>query len=601
VTLARILLLTLAMTAPSVASAEDVVVDEAAEEAFFRGVSMLQAEAYAEALIEFETALNLQPDLRRVHYYKAIAHLRVGDYALSRKAADQYARFELDEGEARQLDELRAELDAADPGGSAPAVEDPPDTPDPEDEVEDEPETGPRMDATEALNRARRSLDRDDCAEAVNLADAALRLDPRASDAFVVKGRALLCVGESARARSILLAYQELHGGRDAALDLEAAKLLKEVEAAIVASAGPAVPAGGGRDPAVRIAFSSVLAPDRAALERRNDREMVAGVGITRTHKARFPLAGSRAEANRSWVAERGRLQWVRVRVWGRRGADTPSWFADAFRELYAEIADAAGRPDKVWGLNGPEGNAGKALSGLAAHDARWVDEDGDVWRLRLGRCTTPGSRGKAIVANEPCLELLGHTGTWEPRKEGDTVALAAVRRTEAPGLRIPDFSVSILGAFPAPTGWFGRAGTSVDGSSSPGVALGGGVLARFAFGPLAWGVGYEFSAANVLLFTDTPIFFENRVMFYVGGRFGPRQPSTFDVMFGVGVSPEADGAYPSLGLRFVGTQRTDRHGRLVLSVEPHVVISDTYVTFVPFRITLGGAIGTTPRVFPPR
>ncbi len=593
--LARLaLLLALVAALPRVAQADDVVVDEAAEEAFFRGVSMLQAEAYAEALIEFETALNLQPDLRRVHYYKAIAHLRVGDYALARKAADTYSRFTLDEGEARQLEELRAELDAADPGGSEP--EEPTPAPE-EEEEEDEPEpAGPRMDAEEALAKARRALERNDCAGAVNLADTALRLDPRASGAFVVKGRALLCVGEAARARSILLAYQELHGGRDATMDLEAAKLLEEVEAVIVASAGPAIPASGGRDPAVRIAFGSILAPDRAALERRNDREMVAGVGITRTQRGRFPLAGSRSESTRSWVAERSRLQWVRVRVWGRRGADTPSWFADAFREVYAEIAEAAGAPDASRGLRGARGDAKKALAGYASHDAKWIDEDGDVWRLRLGRCTTPGSRGKAIVENAPCLELLGHTGTWKPRKEEDAAGLAAVRRTEAPGLRLPDFSVSVLGAVPSPTGWIGRDGTGADGSSSPGVALGGGVLARFAFEGLAWGVGYEFSAANVLLFTDTPVFFENRLMFYVGGRLGPRQPSTFDVLFGIGVSPELSGAYPAVGVRLVGTQRTDRHGRFVLSVEPHVVISDTYVTIIPFRLTLGGAVGTTPK-----
>ena len=219
-----LLLLALFGSAIHPAFAQDIVVDEAAEEAFFRGVALLQAEAFAEALIEFETALNLQPDLRRVHYYKALAHLRVGDFALARRAADQYARFDLDEGESRQLDELRAELAVADPEATAGVL--------PNRDVE-EPEvepTDPRIDAASALANAEEALDQGDCAEAVNGADMALRLDPGTSRAFLVKGRALFCVGELARARSILLAYQELHGGRDATIDLETAKLMTEIE-----------------------------------------------------------------------------------------------------------------------------------------------------------------------------------------------------------------------------------------------------------------------------------------------------------------------------------------------------------------------------------
>lgn len=584
-----LLLLALFGSAIHPAFAQDIVVDEAAEEAFFRGVALLQAEAFADALIEFETALNLQPDLRRVHYYKALGHLRVGDFGLARRAADQYARFDLDEGESRQLDELRAELAVADPEGTTAVL--------PTRDVE-EPEvepTGPRIDAASALANAEQALGRGDCAEAVNGADMALRLDPGTSRAFVVKGRALFCVGEPARARSILLAYQELHGGRDATIDLETAKLMTEIETAIVASAGPAVPPAGGSDPAVQVVFGALLAPERGAIERRSEREVVPGVGITRTQRARVPLAGSRAYGTRSWVARKGQLEWVRVRIWGRRGSESPRWFQEGFAELSAEIQQSAGKPTQTAGFTPGGGDPVKALAGMEPYQARWQDSDGDVWQLRLGRCTTPGSRGHALVENAPCLELLGHVGGWEPRGDGDAAHAEATARSEEPGLRLPDFSVSILGALPTPSAWVGREGTTASGASAPGAAFGGGVLTRFAFEGLAWGVGYQFSAATALNFTDAPFFFENRLVFYVGARFGPRQPSSFDVLFGIGVSPEASGAYPSLGLRFVGSVRTDRRGRFVMSVEPHVVISDRYLTIVPFRFTIGGAVGTTP------
>ena len=588
----RLLLVLMLTLAPVQAGASDVVVDEDAEEAFFRGVSLLQAEAYAEALIEFESALNLQPDLRRVHYYKALAHLRVGDYALARAAGAQYARFPLDEGEARQLEELRGELELLDPGGASLPVE-------AAEEEEDEPDdAGPRVDAEDALGEAERALEQGDCATAVNLSDQALRLDPRASRAFVVKGRALLCIGEAERARSILLAFMELHAGRDPATDGEAEALLTQVEAKIAASTVPREGPVAGNDPAIKVAFGVLLAPNRAALEKRSERELIPGVGVARSRRSRFQLAGSRAEGTRAWVSKKGRLRWVRVRVWGRRGPESPSWFEAAFKELWAEIADDAGPPDEHAGVdaNG-NGDAAAALAGFVAQQARWEDADGDTWSLRLGRCTVPGSRGRSIVENRPCLELLGHLGNWKPGRT-DEVETAAAWRSEVPGVRRPDFSLGVLWAAPSPTAWHERGQTPGIGyAPGPGFAMGGGILARFAFEGLAWGVAWEFSAAiAATLSSPAPVFFENRLMGYIGGRLGPRQPTTVDLFFGGGFSPEAGGVFPSLGVRIVGTSRTDRVGRFVFSIEPHVIVSDTYVTIVPVRISFGGAVGLLPR-----
>jgi tetratricopeptide (TPR) repeat protein len=597
-----ILLLVFTLAAPAIARADDVVVDEAAEEAFFRGVALLQAEAYAEALVEFEEALQLQPDLRRVHYYRAMAHLRVGDYALAREAADRYGRFDLDEGEARQLQALHDEFDALDPEGHEAHVEAEHRRAEREsaehDDEEEPPQTAPRMDADQAMTRAERALTRGNCVDAVNLSDQALRLDPRAWRAFVLKGRGLLCTGEAARARSILLAFQELHSGRDSDTDAEVAALLHTVEAAIIASAGPVEPPAGGNDPAVRIAFGSILAPHRSTLERRSKREMVPGVGLTRTRRARFDLAGSRAEARWSWVADHGRLRWVRVRVWGRRGADTARWFEDAFQETWAAIARDGGAPVRVEGIrrDGSGGRAASALAGFDSHLAEWRDEDGDRWALRLGRCTEPGKRGRSLVRNAPCMELLGHTGAWRAR-DGREDEVLAVIRSQAPGLRTPDFSVNIMGSLPTFSAWYERGETyGLGAGPPPGATVGGGILARFAFEGLAWGAAWEFSAAGTLVSTNTPVFFENRVMFYIGGRLGPRQPTHVDILFAGGFVPDAAGVYPSLGVRFVGSSRTTRFGRIVVSVEPHVIVSADYVTIVPFRFNIGGAIGTTPR-----
>ena len=583
-----------------------VEVDPEAEEAFFRGVGLLEAGDPRGAVAEFESAVTIQPDFRRAYYYRARALLELDDFAGARQSADAYSRFELTDAEAGQLEALVEEIDArAPPIGLLDPEEEPLEPPTPTPGPEPDPQPSGADEARERLDEGERLLERGECGPAQDLAQAALKLDPSLTRALRLKGLALECMGQLDRARSILLAYLEIRPGETP--DPVAMRGLERIEIELERLAAvepepvpePVQDATPGTDPRIEGVLQDRWG-DRPAAKRPRVRDL-PGLGRAEIRDGRLDLAGSRADAEVTRIYADDGLVYSRLRVWGRRGSDSPSWFAQAFSELFLSIVPGAGEPASRVGLPDPRrptDNASKALAGRHRWEATWEDADGDFLLLRLGRCDLPGQRHPVVAENQGCLELVGASGSWSPRP--DEVAspeATAVRLAETPG----------------PVAW--DLGVYLGGGAAPGVTVleNGGALANGEFGAdltallglsnFVAGVGFTGSLGLLSAsIGDTLPHFHSRVTFYVGVRDQPRQPRWRNVMLGIGMQPDQDRlgratVSPALSFRIIDQVRVAPLGRFFVSFEPYVVFGVGATRIVPLRFTIGGGMGTKARL----
>ena len=589
---------------PGPALAQGVVeADPEAEEAFFRGVGLLEAGDPAAAVGEFETAVTIQPEFRRAYYYRARALLELEDITGARQSAEAYSRFELTEPEREQLEGLIAEIDRRAPPievldpDEEPLEPPPPEppTPAPEPEVSDADEARVRMEQGELL------LERGECDEATLAAQAALRLDPSLVLALRLKGLALECLEQLDRARAILLTYLELTPDQEP--DPVATRALERIEIELQRrEPEPELRASTvtGSDPRIEGVLQDRWG-DRSEAKRPRIRE-VPGIGRAEIRDGRLNLAGSKADAEVTRVYAEDGLVYSRLRVWGRSGSDSASWFARAFAELYLSIVPKSGEPASRVGLPDPRKpteNAGRALAGRHRWEVTWEDDDGDLLLLRLGRCDLPGQRHPVVAENRGCLELVGASGTWSPApKVLSTPEAAAIRLAETPG----------------PVAW--DLGVYLGGGAAPGVTVledGGGALANGEFGAdllalfglsyLSAGVGWTGSLGLISAsIGDTLPHFHSRLTFYVGVRDQPRQPRWRSFLFGIGMMPDQDllgrsTVSPAISIRIVDQVRVAPLGRFFVSFEPYVVFGFGAVRIVPLRFSIGGGMGTKARL----
>jgi tetratricopeptide (TPR) repeat protein len=578
---------------PTTASAQETVELAAdAQDAFFRGVGLLEAGDPTAALEAFDEAASIQPDFRRVYYYRARALIdltRLDEAAASLKA---YSRFELPEAEADQAQELQNTLDAAlSPDG--PTVEpDEPAVPDPVPEPETST-TDPSADAEAELDAAAVALDEKRCGDALASSQRAMRLDPGRVRVFLMKGLALECAGDLTRARSVLITYLELAIDPDPA----AAEALDRISG-VVAPPAPDRTAEPpkekpaqttlGDDPAI----SGVLDQRFGTSEPRKGRTVVVPqVGAARYKSLRMRLAGSGARGEQLALWHQGQLVWARVRI--DDGGDS-DWFGRAFDELVQRIAQDSGDPTTVK----KDGSPGSALDGRARYEATWTDRDGDRLRLRLGQCAKREGNLAVLPENGPCLELTGASGSWTPSEdaqESDEAVAAALVRT--PGNRAFDFSVGIGGG-----GGFGFLIDRQTGAPSVAPEAGADLLIRFNIGAFAAGLAWSPGAAGYAGTVNSGPFFESRLTFYVGLRAGNREPHSTDILFGGGLLPQVNAfglpaASPVVAFRIIDNFRRAPMGIAWVSFEPWVMISDLEVRVVPMRFTVGGAVSTKARL----
>ncbi len=605
--------------------------DPAAEEAFFRGVGLLEAGDPAAAASQFELAVTLQPDFRRAYYYRAKAGIALQDWSMARQSAEAYSRFELGDAEAEQLDALIDEINAGAPALTVEETDEVLTPPPPggiRGERADRRETGrdgaagdddpvvaqpPSRtdDAVAALKDGHALLEAGECGPALESAQRALSLDPGLTDALLLKGLALECAEDWGGARAILLTYVELKGADDPV----ATRALERIDQRRTMAGPPAVAAPAtppelsralGDDRKIEGVLADVWgdpAPSGGDVTRTRS---LPGVGRAAVRYGRMELAGSRAEVEVARVYSKDGLVWSRLRVWGRDGIDTGGWFARGFAELYLSIVGESGQPATREGLPGPRTpsrNSYRALSGKHRWEVTWTDDDGDLVVLRLGRCSAPGNKNPVVAENLPCLELVGSSGAFTPgAPEVGRPEAAAVRLSETPGMRSWDIDVGIGGGlapgFVVPTGGQGTAyglGTfTID------------LLGRFNLGALTVGIGW---APGVGL-TGTDVFgppttwFDSRITFYVGFRDRPRQPQWRSLMLGLGVVPDAKRIYGTtpaalaVSLRLVDQVRRAPVGGFKISIEPTVVFGTGAVTVFPIRFTIGGVLGTKARLW---
>lgn len=603
----------------SPALAQDTVVDPQAEEAFFRGVGLLEAGEAADAVAEFDLAVTLQPDFRRAYYYMSRAQVAEGDWSAARQSAEAYSRFELVDVEREQLDELIAEIDAGAPRLAIEESEEQLTPPPPSlrrtDRVDREANrsttTAPeRREARteEALGHVERgsaSMTEGDCDSALESAQEALSLDPSVTSAFLLKGLALECTGELERARAILLTYGELSPEPStvalraieridqrlaiAAIDKEA-ELVERVQSRAL-----------GNDPHIEGVLDDQWGDARPD-GRRARSESLPGLGKADVSTGRLNLAGSRAEGQVARIYNDDGLVFSRLRIWGRDGLDTGGWYARAFSELYLSIVGKAGEPVLREGLpdpRQPSRNSFKALTGKHRWEVVWQDADGDQIVLRLGRCSGPGQRHDVLAENLPCLELVGTSGRFHPEAQEVASSRArAVRLSETPGPRQWDVDVAIGGGF-APGG-------VVSTTGGPGLAVGEltlDLLGRFNIGPLSAGVGWAPGLGLASEPLEAPVaYFESRFTFYVGVRDRPRQPRWRTFLFGFGMVPDQTRqgiatVSPAISLRVIDQTRTTPLGQFWFSLEPYVVFGVDAVKIVPLRFSIGAIVGTRARL----
>ncbi len=588
----------LLLAAPAPARAQGTVELSAdAQDAFFRGVGLLEAGDAEAALDAFDEAASIEPEFRRVYYYRARALVDLGRIESARRSLDAYERFDLPETEAAQARELRSKLDAvATPAPDAPA-EAPPDAPDevpPPAPPPDAPPTDPAAEATAQLAAADDALKERRCGDALAASQRAMRLDPGRVRVFLIKGLALECAGELARARTVLVTYLELAPAPEPAateaLDRIQRVLLPPNPTAqpLPAPAEPQPPPPLGKDDRITGVLDQRFGQAEPS---RGKTVLVPGVGAARYRDLRLELAGIRAEGEELALWRDDRLVWARVRV--DEGGDA-AWFGRAFDELVAQVAQESGDPKLVR----KEGTPSRALEGRARYEAVWSDGDGDQLRLRLGRCARRDDHADVQASTAPCLELTGASGSWSPAERAtDTPENRASALARTPGDRAFDFSVGIGGG-----GGFGFLISRLTGAPSFAPELGADLLVRFAIGAFVGAVGWSPSVAGFAGETTAGPFFESRLAFYAGLRAGHRQPHGADLMLGFGLLPQVDafglpGASPTLSLRIVDHVRRAPMGISWVSFEPWVMIAPDEVRVVPMRFTVGGAVGTKVRL----
>jgi tetratricopeptide (TPR) repeat protein len=589
------------------AVAQDVVqADPEAEEAFFRGIGLMEAGNPRAAVAEFETAVTIQPDFRRAYYYRARALIELQDYSGARQSADAYSRFDLAEAEKKQLEALIAEIDK-----TAPPIE----MLDPDEEVLEppppdvEPEVEPQPTQAEAarlqLDEGERLLERGECSQAQDAAQAALKLDPSLTRGLRLKGLALECLDQLDRARSILLAYLEISPADQP--DAVAVRALERIDIELERRAAeqpeptppPTVSTVIGSDPRIEGILQDRWG-DRPAAKRPRIR-VLPGLGRAEIRDGRLDLAGSRADAEVTRIYADDGLVYSRLRVWGRSGSDTPSWFARAFSELYLSVVPQAGEPAAQVGLPDPRKpteNAGRALAGRHRWEVSWEDDDGDLLLLRLGRCDLPGQRHPVVAENRGCLELVGASGTWTPpAEELGSPEAAAVRLAETPGPVAWDLGVYLGGgAAPGVT-------TLEEGGALANGEFGADLLALFGLSNFTAGVGFTGSLGLLSASVgDTLPHFHTRVTFYVGVRDQPRQPRWRAFAVGIGMQPDEDllgraTVSPALSIRIIDQVRVAGLGRFFVSFEPYVVFGVGATRIVPLRFSIGGGMGTKARL----
>jgi tetratricopeptide (TPR) repeat protein len=600
---------------------EAIEIDPEAEEAFFRGVGLLEAGAFAAAVAEFELAVTLQPDFRRAYYYRARAAVAMQDWSTARQSAEAYSRFELSDPEVEQLNELIQQIDAEAPALRVEEANEASPAPDstragtgdrrPDDR--EAPERAPTRteEAVRSLGEGHALLEAGECQAALERAQMALSLDPGLLDALLLKGLARSCAEDFDGARSILHTYEELKGTQDPV----AQRALERIEQMLAMSEVSAQPAAPPR-------VSSALGDDARiegvledrwgdpALSRGRTRHL-PGIGQAAVSSGRMELAGSRAQVEVARIHTTPGLVFSRLRVWGRSGPDTGGWYARAFAELYLSIVGRAGAPVSRSGLpdpRRPSRNSHRALAGRHRWEVTWTDDDGDMIVLRLGRCSKPGNKHPVVAENRPCLELVGSSGLFHP--DGEEVfspAGEAVRLAETPGRRSWDIDVGVgvaaaPGVIVAPNG----------GGTFPLGQFTFDLLVRFNYGPLTVGIGWA-PGLGVTTATGeafgTPIsWFDSQITLYVVVRDRPRQPQWRSLMFGVGLVPDPQRVYGTkaaavaLSFRLVDQSRTTRAAGGNISIEPLLIFGgDGVVTIVPIRFTIGAMISTHPRLWAPR
>ena len=594
------LALALALVAgPAPATAQEAVTLSAdAQDAFFRGVGLLEAGDAAAALGAFDEAASLQPDFRRVYYYRARALVDLGRLDEAGRSLTAYERFDLPDAEAFQAQELRDALNAA----AAPAPQDPDPATEPEPAAPQVPEPAPAAPADPTagadaeLADAARALEDGRCAEALLASQRAMRLDPGRVRVFLLKGLALECAGELGRARSVLVTYMELapepEATAAAALDRITAQLQPHVASPAPRSEPRAAEAPApktlGRDPRIAGVLDQRFGepePNKGATV------LVPGVGAARYKSLRLDLAGFRSQGEQLALWQRDQLVWARARV--DEGGDA-LWFGRAFDELVAQVAQDSGDPVMLR----REGSPAEALAGRARYEAVWTDGDNDRLRLRLGRCARRDDNAAVMPATAPCLELTGSAGSWTPAERvTETLETAAAALARTPGDRAFDFSVGLGGG-----GGFGLLIERFNGAASVAPEAGADLLVRFSIGAF---VGAFASAPSVAGYggnINAGPFFESRLQGYVGLRAGHRQPHNVDLMLGFGLLPQINAfglpdAAPTLSLRIVDNRRRAPMGLVWVSFEPWVMISALEVRVVPMRFTVGGAVSTRARL----
>ena len=154
---ASLILVVAALTVAAPAGAKDSTgeeLDPEAEDAFFEGNGLLAEGKAAEALAAYDRALELAPQLYRVHLYRGRALVQLGDLDAAQQAADAFEGSLSTSSERGELEALDAEIAAA-RGATTP----PPPPPPPPPPTADHPRL--QLGVTAAYAHSRGTLDND--------------------------------------------------------------------------------------------------------------------------------------------------------------------------------------------------------------------------------------------------------------------------------------------------------------------------------------------------------------------------------------------------------------------------------------------------------
>ena len=151
---AGLLILALGLAAGPAWAQEGAELDPEAEEAFFEGNGLLAEGQAAEALAAYDRALELAPELYRVHLYRGRALLQIGDLDAADDAAGRFEAALGSDGERAEAEQLAADIQAA-----RAAIEPPPPPPPPPPAQPDRPRL--QVGVAGGYAHSRRSLDND--------------------------------------------------------------------------------------------------------------------------------------------------------------------------------------------------------------------------------------------------------------------------------------------------------------------------------------------------------------------------------------------------------------------------------------------------------